>query len=124
MNLTFSSCLKDNAVFLFRLKFFLLEKHGIDVQGTAQFMTVQLKQRTDQFHLTFMAVKHTGMAVDFLFCFNVAQQRMPGRIYNFIDIFLGNVQNEALFIGIREKGAFGRYREPVLRIEAAAVYFV
>lgn len=46
MNLTFSSCLKDNAVFLFRLKFFLLEKHGIDVQGTAQFMTVQLKQRT------------------------------------------------------------------------------
>ena len=124
MNLTFSSCLKDNAVFLFRLEYFLLEKHGIDVQGTAQFMTVQLKQRTDQFQLTFMAVKHTGMAVDFLFCFNVVQQRMPGRIFNFIDIFLGNVQNEALFIGIREKGAFGRYREPVLRIEAAAVHFV
>lgn len=74
MNLTFSSCLKDNAVFLFRLEYFLLEKHGIDVQGNAQFMTVQLKQRTDQFQLTFMAVKHTGMAVDFLFCFNVVQQ--------------------------------------------------
>lgn len=61
-----------------------------------------------------------GFGIEDLF----AQQRMPGRIFNFIDIFLGNVQNEALFIGIREKGAFGRYREPVLRIEAAAVHFV
>ena len=40
MNLTFSSCLKDNAVFLFRLEYFLLEKHGIDVQGNAQTLRI------------------------------------------------------------------------------------